>query len=174
MADINKLIPLILKWEGGFCNEKYDKGGATNKGITLTNWKIYGYDKDGDGDIDVDDLKIITNEDFMKFFKTHYWEYYWKADNIKNQSIANILVDWCYNSGGWGVKIPQQLLGVVADGKVGPKTLDAVNNSNQQDFFNKIWNARKEFYNGLVAKNPTQKVFLKGWLNRLNDYKFYN
>lgn len=190
MADINILIPKILRWEGGFVNDPTDKGGATNLGITLKNWKIEGYDKDGDGDIDVDDIKILTIDDFKPFFKRLYWDNYWKADNIKNQSIANILVDWCYNSGSHGVRIPQQLLGTIVDGKVGAKTLETLNNANQQEFFNKVWNARKQFYLNIVeksvneykAKNPTwkekdllkftQKKFLQGWLNRLNSYTF--
>jgi lysozyme family protein len=190
MANIDLLMPKILKWEGGFGIDPVDKGGATNMGITLQNWKLYGYDKDGDGDVDVDDLKIITKDDFEKFFKAHYWDHYWKADNINNQSVANILVDWCYNSGGWGVKIPQTILGCVSDGIVGTKTLGLVNTSNQQDLFQKIWDARKKFYSDIVDKsiteykkinpNPTekdllshtQKRFLAGWLNRLNDYKF--
>jgi lysozyme family protein len=190
MANIDLLMPKILKWEGGFTNDPTDKGGATNLGITLENWKLYGYDKDGDGDIDVDDIKLLTKDDFEKFFKAHYWDHYWKADNIQNQSVANILVDWCYNSGAWGVKIPQTLLGVVSDGNVGPKTLTALNSQNQHDIFQKIWNARRDFYNRIVdksvveykVKNPnatekdllkfTQKRFLKGWINRLQDYGF--
>lgn len=190
MANIDLLVPKILKWEGGFSNDPVDKGGATNLGITLENWKLYGYDKDGDGDIDVDDVKLLTKDDFEKFFKAHYWDHYWKADNIKNQSVANILVDWCYNSGAWGVKIPQGILGVTVDGKVGPKTLAAVNSQNQAEFFQKVWQARSDFYYNIVKKSiaeytkkypaatmqdllkKTQKRFLRGWLNRLNDYQF--
>lgn len=55
MADVRKLLPFILKWEGEFVNDPLDKGGATNKGVTIATWRNVGYDKDGDGDIDVDD-----------------------------------------------------------------------------------------------------------------------
>ena len=30
MADVKKLAPFILKWEGGFVNDPDDLGGATN------------------------------------------------------------------------------------------------------------------------------------------------
>ena len=53
MANVYKLAPWILKWEGGFVNDPDDLGGATNMGVTIGTWKSCGYDKDGDGDIDV-------------------------------------------------------------------------------------------------------------------------
>ena len=34
MANVNKLAPWILKWEGGFVNDPDDLGGATNMGVT--------------------------------------------------------------------------------------------------------------------------------------------
>jgi len=30
---------------------------------------------------------------------------------------------------------------------------------------------RKAWFEAIVKANPSQKVFLKGWLNRLNDIK---
>ena len=94
MANVYKLAPWILKWEGGFVNDPADLGGATNMGVTIGTWKSCGYDKDGDGDIDVDDLHLLTREDVVKrVLKPHYWDR-WKADLITSQSVANILVDW--------------------------------------------------------------------------------
>ncbi len=75
-------------------------------------------DKDGDGDIDSDDIKILSVDDFMMVLKTYYWDR-WQADRIASQSIANFLVDWVYNSGSYGIKIPQKLLHVDDDGVVG-------------------------------------------------------
>mgnify|MGYP003270818566 FL=1 len=130
MANVNQLAPCILKWEGGFVNDPADLGGATNMGVTIGAWKSCGYDKDGDGDIDVDDLRLLTREDVVnRVLKPHYWDR-WKADDIKSQSVANILVDWVWASGAHGIKIPQRLLGVSVDGIVGPKTLAAVNARN--------------------------------------------
>ena len=127
MANVNQLAPFILKWEGGFVNDPADLGGATNMGVTIGAWKSCGYDKDGDGDIDVDDLRLLTREDVVnRVLKPHYWDR-WKADEIKSQSVANILVDWVWASGTHGIKIPQRLLGVTVDGIVGPKTIAAVN-----------------------------------------------
>ena len=172
MADVNKLAPYILKWEGGFVDHKADKGGATNMGVTIGTWRQNGYDKDGDGDIDVIDLKLLTKQDVInRILKPHYWDR-WKADQIISQPIANILVDWVWGSGKWGIIIPQRLLGVESDGVVGQQTIMAVNKQSPADLFARIKTARLTFLNDIVKNNPSQRVFLKGWINRLNDLKF--
>jgi len=173
MADIKKLAPFILKWEGGFVNDPLDRGGATNKGVTIAVWKSQGYDKDGDGDIDVNDLKKITEADAIMIMKNNYWDR-WKADTIKSQAIANTLVDWVWGSGAWGIKIPQRILGVKDDGVVGAKTLEALNKQDPAKFIEKLYLARFNFLDGIVASNPSQKRFIKGWKNRMNDLISHN
>lgn len=190
MAKVDVLLPFILKWEGGFVNDPADAGGATNKGVTLTTWRNIGYDKDGDGDIDVQDLKLLSSADVRdRVLKPHYWDR-WKADLIQSQKVANILVDWVWGSGKHGIVIPQKLLGVADDGIVGDKTLSAVNFADPDQLFDAIFQARVDFFNeiteasireyekkiGRKAKEAelikyTNKRFLKGWLNRLDDIK---
>ena len=190
MADVDKLLPFILKWEGGFANDPADAGGATNKGVTIATWKRCGYDKDGDGDVGVADLKLITNDDVRnRVLKPAFWDR-WKADNIQSQKIANILVDWVWGSGKHGIVIPQRLLGVTPDGIVGNKTLAAVNFADPDQLFNVIYNARVKFlkdittssiaaYEKRIGRKATEKElmkhtnkrFLNGWLRRLADIK---
>jgi lysozyme family protein len=190
MADINVLFPFILQWEGGFVNDPADVGGATNKGVTIATWKQCGYDKDGDGDIDTDDLTLITDDDVRdRILKPHYWDR-WKADRIQSQKIANIVVDWVWSSGKWGIVIPQQLLSVPADGVVGEQTLSALNAADPDRLFDAIYDARVDFLNEITGKSianyeekigrkatetellkHTNKRFLKGWLRRLASIK---
>lgn len=173
MADVKKLAPIIAKWEGGYVNDKTDRGGATNMGVTLGTWRAVGYDKDGDGDIDSQDIKLLTTVDFAAVLK-QYWNR-WQADNIHNQSIANILVDWVWGSGAWGIKIPQRILGLKQDGVVGPKTLAALNKKIAEEgeaFFKEIYAAREKFLRDIVKNDPSQNKFIKGWLNRLADFKY--
>ena len=45
MANAKLLQPFILRWEGGFVNDPLDRGGATNKGITIGTFRqFYGKD----------------------------------------------------------------------------------------------------------------------------------
>ena len=172
MANVYKLAPWIFKWEGGFVNDPDDLGGATNMGVTISTWKQVGYDKDGDGDIDVDDLHLLTREDVVnRVLKPHYWDR-WKADDIKSQSVANILVDWVWASGAHGIKIPQRLLGVTVDGIVGPKTLAAVNARNPRELFDMIKIARFDFIEDICKKRPANNKFKRGWMNRINDIAY--
>lgn len=171
MAKIELLVPKIIKWEGGFVNHPYDRGGATNKGVTLATFTQYRKAK-GLQEPTIDDLKYISDAEWMDVLKTFYWDK-WRADEILNQSIANLLVDWLWASGVYGIRYPQQVLGVAVDGIVGRKTLAAVNNyPDQRKLFQKLWNRRKLHFECIVRNNPTQKVFFKGWINRLNDYQF--
>ena len=171
MANIDKLVPLIFKWEGDWSDNKNDKGGVTNMGITLSTWKSQGYDKNHDGKIDVNDLRLVTKQDVINLLKKYYWDR-WHADLIENQSIANLLVDWVWNSGVYGIKIPQRILKVSPDGIVGNKTITAINKANQETLFNSFKQARREFFIQIVRNDKSQLMFLKGWLNRLNDFKF--
>ena len=171
MADYKKLITHILRWEGGWANDPVDNGGPTMKGITLNTYTIYCKNK-GKGTPTQTQLKNISQAEWEDVFKSMFWDK-WQADKINNQSIANLVVDWLWTSGQWGIKYPQSILGVKVDGQVGPKTLAAINNyPDPKDLFNKLWQRRKAHFEGIVKANASQKKFLKGWLNRLNDLKF--
>lgn len=170
MADYKKLVPFIRKWEGGFVNDPDDLGGATNKGVTIATYEAYcrkkGYPKPT-----VEQLKNLSDAEWSEIFKTLYWDR-WKADEIKSQSVANILVDWVWASGVYGIKRPQDIVGVLPDGLVGPKTLAAVNSKNPEGLFKAIKQARIYFVDEICRKRPANLKFRKGWLNRINDIKF--
>ena len=186
MAQFDVIIPFFLKWEAGlgrhalklpleqmfdearktgFGNDPDDLGGATMCGVTLATYRTYCRDKllPTPG---VKELKAIPYAQWREIAKSMFWDM-WKADEIVSQPVANILVDWVWSSGSNGIKIPQQMLGVKADGVVGPKTIAALNRQNPREFFYKLKERRKKFLEDIVAKSPGQKKFLKGWLNRL-------
>lgn len=162
MAKKEILKPFIRSWEGGYCNVAGDRGGATKWGVTLTTYRaVFGQKKT------VDDLKRMTEDQWEEIYSKMFWRK-WMGDVIETQAIANLLVDWYWNSGLYGIKLPQKVLGVKIDGLVGQKTIAAINNyPNQFELFQKLWLERKAYFERLASK-PTQRKFLAGWLNRLN------
>lgn len=170
MANVNKLKPFILKWEGGFVNDPDDLGGATNKGITFATYCQYRKKKRLP-EPTVEDLKKLTDSEWTEILKTMYWDR-WQADRINNQSVANILVDWLWGSGVHGIKRPQKLLGVTVDGIVGEKTLAALNACDPMEIYFAIKNDRIRFIDEICKARPANEKFRKGWLNRINDFKF--
>lgn len=171
MAKFEHYKPTVLKWEGGYAGN-IDGMICTNKGVTLATYQAYCKQK-GLKKPSCYDLKRIPDEHWDEICKGMFWDK-WKADSIISQSIAELLVDWAWGSGTYGIKYPQQVLGVKVDGIVGAKTLAAINNyPDQEELFNKLWQRRKKHFED-IAKSPSKKKFLKGWLNRLNDFKWHD
>lgn len=172
MANFDLYFPKLLKFEGGLSNDPADKGGLTKYGVILSEWLKKGWDKDNDKDIDAQDLRLITPADAAKIAKPYYWDKI-QGDTIKNQCVAEILADFAYNSGvGTAAKKMQKLVGAVEDGVIGPKTVALINSKDQRDLFEKFKQIRKNFYIAIIANNPSQKVFEKGWMNRINAFVY--
>lgn len=191
MAKIEELIPFVLYFEvglsrahlglpldamfqqakkTGFANDPDDSGGATMCGVTIGTFAAYRKSQ-GHKTTTVADLKNTTYQDWRAIMKKLFWDK-WQADTIENQAIANILVDWVWASGNNGIKIPQRILGVTADGIVGAKTLAALKSAEPRKLFEQIHAARLKFVDDIVARKPSQKKFIRGWKRRINAITF--
>ena len=165
MADFYQYIPTLKKWEGGLVCHPKDPGSWTNCGVTLATFRqFYGKDKT------VDDLKKMTSYQWEAIMRT-YWNRC-RGDQIESQSIAEIFVDWHINAGVNAIKQVQKLFCITQDGLVGPVTLKYLNSPNREIIFNRIKDAREQYYYTLVRKNRSLAVFLNGWLNRTRSFKF--
>lgn len=161
MADFMIYSHLLHSLEKGVSNRSSDRGGFTVDGVTLTTFRrFYGQDKTED------DLRNMTRPMWRHIMKSGYWDVC-KADQIEDQALAEIIVDWCVNSGTLRIRNVQTILGVKPDGCVGPITLDAINSSDKTDLYARIMTARKGWFERIVRNDPSQKVNLKGWMNRL-------
>lgn len=139
-----KALSFVLKWEGGYVNNPNDKGGATNKGITqgtYNNWLI----SQGKSRKDV---KFISQQEVEEIYYKNYWL---KAGCEKMSKVfAVICFDTAVNMGVGRVK----------------EFLQAARWTDPQKFLAAREQKYKEF-----AKYGNQKIFLNGWLNRLNDLR---
>ena len=161
MANFYEFAPLLHSLEKGVADHKEDKGGFTVDGVTLSTFRqFYGEHKTET------DLRNISSFQWNNIMKSGYWDKC-KADQIDNQKIAEIIADWCVNSGTARIRDVQTILGVKPDGAVGPITLKAINSADPAELYRRLMNARVGWFERIVARNPSQKKFLKGWLNRL-------
>ena len=171
MAEVNKLVPHILKWEGGFVNDPDDLGGATNMGVTHKTYMLYRKRK-GLPKPTVEDLKKLTKEEFTDILKTMYWDAC-KADQIASQSVANAVVDWAWHSGtSTAVKEIQQELGLKSDGIIGNITLAELNSRSPLPLFGQIRQARIAYLERICKVREVNRKFLKGWMNRINSLQY--
>ena len=155
-------IPRILKHEGGFVNHPRDPGGATNRGVTIGTLRKLGIDKDGDGDSDIADLRLLTEADAVAVFKRFY------ADAVQADllpvGLDYAMTDFAVNSGpGRAAQHLQRILGVEADGHIGPKTIAALAGTLTPALINALCDSRMRFLRGL----PTWPDFGRGWTARV-------
>lgn len=171
MADVNKLVPHILKFEGGYVNDPDDLGGATCKGVCYRTYKLYCSRKKRPVPT-IEDLKRISDEEFAYILKSMYWDAC-RADKIESQSVANAIVDWAWNSGTvTASKEVQKILGVTADGIIGNITLAAINSRSPLPLFGAIQEARKAYIDKICVSRPANRKFMKGWFRRVESLKF--
>lgn len=169
MADFEKSIHIILKHEGLFADHPKDPGGATMRGITFTLFKRYADWLGVAPTVEV--LKTLTEGQAKVIYKAEFWDKM-QGDKFKSQRVADIVFDAYVNMGPRALKIFQTEIGVEADGVIGPVTLSILNNANPLLVFEGFKDARIYFYNNLAKQNPNMKVFLNGWLNRINSFNY--
>lgn len=169
MAEFEKSIGHIMKWEGGYVDHPADPGGATNRGIIFTLFNQYA--KSLGLAPTVDALKALTEDQARFIYQEHFWNAM-KGDEIKDQQLATIIFDAFVNQGYRGLKLAQKEAGAKPDGEIGPNSIQAFNGAAPRVLFDQIKDARKKYYVELAERKPSMKVFLKGWLNRVNSFVY--
>lgn len=157
------IIP-VLEHEGGFVNNPNDRGGATNWGITigtLSTWL--------GRPATIDEVRNLSRDTAIAIYKKNYWDKVY-GDQIKYYSVALTMFDQAVNRGpASAIKQAQKIVGVSQDGVMGKNTLDAINKMPDSQFLPQYLSASAAFYNKLVQNDPSQGVFLQGWLNRISS-----
>lgn len=172
MSNFLKAVEKVLEHEGGFVNHPADRGGATNWGITQKT-----YEQFIGRPVTVDEIRRMPKGNAVAIYKQNYWDAV-RGDEIKSYAIAFTLFDQGVNRGPKrAIKQAQKIMGLYQDGVIGPKTLQAINSIPEKDFLNSYLSESEKAYRSIVNANPSQQVFLRGWLKRvdsLRDYAFAN
>lgn len=187
MAKLDNFIPFVIKFETGISDntnadlpslyekarktglafDPDDRGGLTMVGVTFNTYKEYCRNN-GLAVPTADNLRTLKYEEWHDILKTMFWNR-WHADKITSQSVAEMLVDWVWASGSYGITIPQKALGVKVDGIVGPQTLEAVNSREPSALFSLLRQERIAYTERICRARPQNMKFRNGWLRRINS-----
>jgi lysozyme family protein len=162
-SNYDKAFSYVIASEGGYVCNKNDNGGETCLGVTKAAWAAYLGRPIADGE-----MKALTPDIVKPFYKSQYWDKV-KGDDLPS-GVDYQAFDFAVNAGvGQSAKFVQRAVGAIDDGAIGPATIDLVNKANPRTVILGITNQKEAFYRGIVEKNPSQSVFLNGWLNRCKD-----
>lgn len=175
MADFSKALPRVLEFEGLYSNDEADSGGETVLGCSRNNfpdlplWAIVdGFKKLPNFPKNMKDnagiLRLVGD-----WYKTEFWDKV-HGDEINDQNVAYNIFDFAVNAGVYrGSKVAQQVVNAQPDGVIGEKSIVAINAYDPEKFISQYKVRRAAFYQNIVDNNPSQHVFLAGWLNRVEQ-----
>ena len=162
MAEFLPAFERMIVNEGGYVLHTVagDRGGMTYAGIARNfhpswqGWKV------------IDQGETPPADLVRQFYRSNFWAPL-RLDEVAHQEVAGNLFDFGVNAGlGTAAKLAQLVVGVTPDGKVGAKTLSALNAIDPDLFVARYALAKIARYRDIVVKNRTQQRFLVGWLNR--------
>lgn len=146
-----KAMVQFFRMEGECGYHPADSGGYT----------CYGFAQNYNPDIDVRKLTRAGAEDrtYERIYKAN------GIDKLPDSVRGDVLRGW-FGSGYYGVQQMQKVLGLplTKTGKVDDAMVAAAMNY-QGDLHQKYWDQMQEYYINITRRKPSQKVFLKGWMN---------
>ena len=155
MNRFEKCLEFVLKKEGGFVNNPYDKGGMTYKGIcrkfypALQTWNIIDSVITDGGDVKKINYTLDCSYKAQEEIKEIYRNIYWKGAgcDLQDEPLDLIVFDTAVNMGCNRAK-------------------EFLSHTIEPDCYLVL---RLDYYKKIVEKNPRQEIFLKGWTNRVKD-----
>ena len=107
-----------------------------------------------------------TNEQIKLFCKKEIWDAM-RLDEVTSQKIANELFLFAFHTHyKTAAKVAQRIVGVKADGFIGPKSIEALN-SFDSDVFDIVYDEReKEHYEAIIKRKPYLQTNYRGWVKR--------
>lgn len=161
-----RALHTVLAHEGGYVNDKTDRGGATNKGVTQ---KVYDAWRRSHV-LPVRSVAEISNTEVATIYMTQYWNPAW-CEKLPDD-LALIHFDAAVNHGvRRAVKLLQRAVGASDDGLMGRETMKSLEIALAMTDENAIIKAyldeRSDFYDDIVENDPSQVRFIAGWKNRI-------
>ncbi len=158
-------LALILGFEGGWSDDPFDPGGATNKGITIADFaREQGVEITAAnlGHLKAE-LRQISDGEVARIYLERYWRPAHSPD--LPPPLALFHFDCAVNQGLSGAAhMLQEALGVDIDGEIGPLTLAAARSCAPSPTIDRYAGIRRRRYRNL----STFWRFGRGWLRRVD------
>ena len=149
-----------LQFEGGWANHAHDPGGATMKGVTHKTYADYL-----GRSVSHDELRDIPDAHLADIYRKRYWDACRCSDLPDGLDLA--VFDTAVNAGpGQAARLLQRIVGVPADGGIGPKTIAAVNDYVATHGLHALIEAYTEARQNFYRLLPTYVHFGEGWRKR--------
>jgi lysozyme family protein len=181
MPDYRDAIKKVLQHEGAHVNNPNDRGGPTNWGVTQKTFNQYMSSVTGKPyQSTIDEIKNMPIGNAITIYKSLYWDKM-SGDKIRKYALAAAIFDQAINRGTVAaVKQAQRVLknnfnypSIAEDGVMGVATITALNTIDEAKFLNSYLQESILAYNKIVQNNPSQSVFLNGWLKRVESLRSY-
>lgn len=157
-----EILTAIIKTEGGYINRADDLGGSTNMGITIDT--LSSFRKCSCSDSDIQSLTVDEAEQIydLKYLMGPNF------DQLEDIKLRYAITDSAVLFGPiLATQFLQAILKQPQDGVCGPKTLAAANTyPDTRYIINQLAASRVSYHCDRVVKNPSQIVFLNGWISR--------
>lgn len=166
----NRSVSLTIIAEGGelFSQNAADKGGATRYGISLATLSAYRNTTCTPADV-----KNMMRQEAEAIYFSRYWLPL-RADEYGSDALAASVFDCGVLTGpANAARMLQACVGATVDGNVGPKTLAAVKAADKLATMRTFSAAWQSYLIAIVQRDPTQSVFLIGWLRRAASMQAY-
>ena len=165
MTRAEHCIGIVLQFEGGLVDHPADRGGSTNKGITQITYDAHRREKG----LPPQPVQFIADSEVLEIYTAGYWTAAHCYQMAPPVDLA--VMDCAVHSGpARSIKFLQQCVGVEDDGICGPATLQAlaqcINHTSAQMVAQSVIMRRRKFLQELTMRDPSQRVFLHGWINR--------
>lgn len=150
--------------EGEYSNHPSDGGGPTRWGVIQIEYSRYiGHPAS------IEEMQNLPIEHAKDIYKNQYWNAL-GLDGIEARNVAIALFDRAVLNGLFGSsKLVRQTMGIEENGRVGFKELFSnINLTNPVAFVMRLADFCEAQHRARVAEKPNQRVFLPGWLNRVN------
>jgi len=164
---LQSALAFTLSQEGGYSDNPRDHGGATNFGITQRTYDAWNTSHG----IALQPVRDIDRDMVDAIYQANYWTPAHCA--AMPDKLGMCVFDFAVNSGvHQALATLQTCLGTGPDGRWGPKTaslVSALDQDAETALVASYLDARRDFLQDIVERNPGQHIFLADWEKRVNE-----